>query len=161
MLSRAVAIARPAARQATWAFKPATVSALRTFTASSQVASSHGDPPPQLLGPGVKPGEVPTSYDQATGIERLQLLGDIEGFNVFDQEPLDSSRTGTKANPILVPATAAARIVGCTGSPADSHDVLWFEVKKDKLARCAECGSVYALQLEEGYEEALAHAHAH
>lgn len=33
------------------------------------------------------------------------------------------------------------RIIGCTGSPADSHDVLWFDVKKDKQSRCTECGS--------------------
>lgn len=33
------------------------------------------------------------------------------------------------------------RIVGCTGSPADSHDLLWFNLKKDKLGRCTECGS--------------------
>ena len=32
-------------------------------------------------------------------------------------------------------------MVGCSGSPADSHDVLWFMVRKEKLARCTECGS--------------------
>lgn len=33
------------------------------------------------------------------------------------------------------------RIVGCTGSPADSHDVLWFNVSTEKPRRCPECGS--------------------
>lgn len=32
-------------------------------------------------------------------------------------------------------------MVGCTGHPADSHDVLWFMLKKDKQGRCMECGS--------------------
>src|SRR6266404_6583121 len=33
------------------------------------------------------------------------------------------------------------RIVGCTGSPADSHDLLWFNVTTEKPSRCPECGS--------------------
>jgi hypothetical protein len=33
------------------------------------------------------------------------------------------------------------RIVGCTGVPADSHDVVWFQVAKEKTRRCPECGS--------------------
>jgi hypothetical protein len=33
------------------------------------------------------------------------------------------------------------RIVGCTGVPADSHDVIWFQVNKEKQRRCPECGS--------------------
>jgi hypothetical protein len=33
------------------------------------------------------------------------------------------------------------RIVGCTGSPADSHDVLWLRVTTEKPSRCLECGS--------------------
>lgn len=33
------------------------------------------------------------------------------------------------------------RIIGCTGVPADSHDVIWFNLHKDKQGRCKECGS--------------------
>ncbi|EEB95268.1 hypothetical protein MPER_05787, partial [Moniliophthora perniciosa FA553] len=29
--------------------------------------------------------------------------------------------------------------------PADSHDVLWFALKKDRQHRCIECGSVYKM----------------
>lgn len=60
--------------------------------------------PPKLFGPGGKAGEIASIYDQATGLERLQLLGDIEGVPVFDDSPLDSSRTGTKKDPIVVPS---------------------------------------------------------
>lgn len=146
-------------RAALRAVRPASAVArstvMRTFSATSQAASgdSHA---PKLYGPGAKPGEVPSIYEQATGLERLQLLGDIEGVSVFDDAPLDSSRVGTKAEPIVVPSLDAERIIGCTGAPADSHDVLWFPLLKDKQARCLECGSVYAMnfQGEEG-----AHAH--
>lgn len=31
--------------------------------------------------------------------------------------------------------------MGCTGSPADAHDIRWYTIHKDKLLRCGECGS--------------------
>ncbi|KAF8917425.1 cytochrome c oxidase subunit VB-domain-containing protein [Mucidula mucida] len=150
MLSRASVVVRPVARAVAYAARPAPVAALRAFSSSAKVASGHGHgpAPPIIVGPGAKDGEVPTAYDQATGLERFQLLGDIAGINVFDQDPLDSSRIGTKANPIVVPATATSRIIGCTGSPADSHDVLWYELTEAKQRRCYECGSVYQLAVE-------------
>lgn len=47
-----------------------------------------------LLPPGAPPGTVPTDLEQATGLERLELLGKMEGIDVFDMRPLDSSRKG-------------------------------------------------------------------
>lgn len=47
-----------------------------------------------LFGPGAKPGTVPTDMEQATGLERLEILGKMEGVDVFDMRPLDSSRRG-------------------------------------------------------------------
>ena len=81
--------------------------ASRVFSTTSRV-SSGGPPPPELYGPGAKPGTVPTDLDQSTGLERLQLLGQTQGINVFNEEPLDSSRIGTKANPVLVPSYVRA-----------------------------------------------------
>ena len=101
MLSRASVVARPVARAAAASLKPTVA---RAFSASALTKSGHGPAPPILVGPGIKPGEVPSAYDQTTGLERLQLLAEIEGFNVFDQEPLDASRVGTKADPIIVTA---------------------------------------------------------
>ena len=93
------AAARPAFSGARAALRrPAT--SLRAFSTTQRANS--GPPPPQLFGAGGKPGEVPTDIEQATGLERLQLLGELEGINVFDQEALDSSRVGTKADPIKV-----------------------------------------------------------
>lgn len=97
MLASALrAAARPAARVARQSFKPA-----RAFSVTAR-ASSGGPPPPQLFGEGAKPGTVPTDIEQATGLERLQLLGELEGISVFDDQPLDSSRLGTKADPVKV-----------------------------------------------------------
>lgn len=48
-----------------------------------------------LLPPGAKPGTVPTDLEQATGLERLEILGKIQGVDIFDMKPLDSSRVGT------------------------------------------------------------------
>ncbi|KAF5342621.1 hypothetical protein D9611_001583 [Ephemerocybe angulata] len=143
------AAVRPAARAARQTLKPA-----RAFSVSARARSDHGPPPPQLFGPGAKPGTVPTDIEQATGLERLQLLGQLEGVSVFDDQPLDSSRLGTKADPVLVLSYDTERLVGCSGVPADSHEVLWFTLKKDKIGRCTECGSVYKLDFQgEEHEE--------
>lgn len=47
-----------------------------------------------LLPPGATPGTVPTDLEQATGLERLELLGKMQGIDVFDMKPLDASRRG-------------------------------------------------------------------
>ncbi|GMM31468.1 cytochrome c oxidase subunit IV [Martiniozyma asiatica (nom. inval.)] len=98
-----------------------------------------------LIGKGAKEGEVPTDIQQATGLERLELLGKLEGIEVFETEPLDSSRKGTMADPIMIDSYDDFRYVGCTGSPAGSHVVMWLKPTTEKVARCWECGSVYKL----------------
>jgi cytochrome c oxidase subunit 5b len=47
-----------------------------------------------LIGPGAQPGTVPTDLEQATGLERLEILGKMEGVDIFDMRPLDASRKG-------------------------------------------------------------------
>lgn len=98
-----------------------------------------------LIGEGAKEGEVPTDLQQATGLERFELLGKMEGIEVFETEALDASRTGTMADPILIDSYDDYRYVGCTGSPAGSHVVMWLRPTTEKVARCWECGSVYKL----------------
>jgi cytochrome c oxidase subunit 5b len=102
MLRSAVRAARPAVFAARASFQPKSSTLIRPFSTTLSVSS--GPPAPQLFGEGGKPGEVPSDLEQATGLERLQLLGEIEGIDVFDESPLDASRIGTKANPILVPS---------------------------------------------------------
>lgn len=48
-----------------------------------------------LLPPGAAPGTLPTDVEQATGLERLELLGKMQGIDIFDMKPLDASRKGT------------------------------------------------------------------
>ena len=48
-----------------------------------------------LTGPGAPPGSVPSDMEQATGLERLELLGKLDGVDVFDMKPLDASRLGS------------------------------------------------------------------
>lgn len=47
-----------------------------------------------LLPPGGAPGTIPTDLDQATGLERFEILGKMQGIDVFDMKPLDASRKG-------------------------------------------------------------------
>lgn len=101
MFSRAISAARPAATRALRS--TSTPSNLRAFSVTCRASSGgHGPPPPGLFGPGGKAGEVPGIAEQSTGLERLQYLGDAEGIEIFDTSPLDSSRIGTKKDPILV-----------------------------------------------------------
>ena len=48
-----------------------------------------GSPPPQLFGPGGKIGEIPMDEQQATGLKCFQLLGEMEGYDAFDLQPLN------------------------------------------------------------------------
>jgi hypothetical protein len=42
---------------------------------------------------------VPTDLEQATGLERFEILGKMQGIDVFDMKPLDASRKGTNPSP--------------------------------------------------------------
>lgn len=90
--------ARPALASARLAARPPVVAK----ALSTSAVRRSGPAPPSLFGPGAKPGEVPSDEEQATGLERLQLLGELEGVDVFDTAPLDASRVGTPADPIKV-----------------------------------------------------------
>lgn len=47
-----------------------------------------------LLPPGAAPGTMPTDLEQSTGLERLEILGKMQGVDIFDMRPLDASRKG-------------------------------------------------------------------
>ncbi|KAL8743865.1 MAG: hypothetical protein Q9190_003819 [Brigantiaea leucoxantha] len=103
--------------------------------------------PDDLFGPGAAPGTIPTDVEQATGLERLEILGKMQGIDIFDMKPLDSSRVGTLEDPIIVRTVGDEQHCGCTGCPADSHRVKWLTTtRKRPMERCPECGSVYLLE---------------
>ena len=47
-----------------------------------------------LLVDGAAPGTIPTDLEQATGLERLEIMGKMQGIDIFDMRPLDASRLG-------------------------------------------------------------------
>ena len=47
-----------------------------------------------LLAPGAAVGTIPTDLEQSTGLERLEILGKMQGVDIFDMQPLDASRIG-------------------------------------------------------------------
>ncbi|EMC99717.1 hypothetical protein BAUCODRAFT_83035 [Baudoinia panamericana UAMH 10762] len=115
-----------------------------------------------LLPPGAAPGTVPTDLEQATGLERLEILGKMQGVDIFDMRPLDASRRGTLQDPIVVKSFGDEQYLGCTGSPADSHNVLWLTVSRDRpVERCPECGSAYKMEYVGPPESHDAHGHGH
>ncbi|KAH8921045.1 COX5B-domain-containing protein [Atractiella rhizophila] len=129
---------------------PSRVALSRAFSATAiKKSADHGhghDAPPQLLGPGGRAGEVPTDFEQATGLERFELLHEMEGEEAFDLAPLKVDRMGTMEDPIKVWSLDTERIVGCNGFPVDSHDTMWMTVRyKRRPSRCFECGCVYSL----------------
>ncbi|EGS17882.1 cytochrome c oxidase polypeptide-like protein [Thermochaetoides thermophila DSM 1495] len=128
----------------------------RKFKSLSEVKTDE-----DLIGPGAQPGTVPTDLEQATGLERLEILGKTEGVDVFDMRPLDASRKGTLDNPIPVRGVGQEQYAGCTGYPADSHIVVWLRMTRDDpIERCPECGSVYKYNYV-GPEDDGHHHHHH
>ncbi|RKF63624.1 Cytochrome c oxidase subunit 4, mitochondrial [Erysiphe neolycopersici] len=104
-----------------------------------------------LIPPGAEAGTIPSDLDQATGLERLEILGKMQGIDIFDLKPLDASRLGyilgTMDDPIIVKSAGEENYAGCTGFPADSHNVIWLTVSRSRpIERCPECGSVYKMQ---------------
>ncbi|CAG8606900.1 14958_t:CDS:2, partial [Acaulospora colombiana] len=111
-----------------------------------------------FFGPGAKPGTIPTDVEQATGLERLELLAAMEGKEFFEMKPLHITRKGTKDDPVLVKSVDPIRYVGCSGYPTDSHELLWITVDKSHgIDRCPECGQVFKLNFV-GKED---HGHGH
>ena len=66
-------------------------------------------------------------------------------------------------DPITVNSAGNEQYVGCTGFPADSHNVLWITLTRDEpKSRCMECGSVYEMHYVGHTADAHdAHDHGH
>lgn len=101
-------------------------------------------PDSSLIGPGATPGTIPTDMDQATGLERYEILGKREGIDVFDMEKPIKEGAGTMADPFMVPTYIGYRYVGCRGKGGEDHKVYWMKVEEGENARCWHCGTVYA-----------------
>ncbi|CAI7581804.1 unnamed protein product [Penicillium glandicola] len=115
-----------------------------------------------LFAPGAKSGTVPTDIEQATGLERLELIGKMQGIDIFDMRPLDASRKGSIEDPIIVNSAGDEQYAGCTGFPADSHQVNWLTVSRERpIERCLECGNVVKMNYIGPEEDPHSHDHDH
>ncbi|OJZ83281.1 hypothetical protein ASPFODRAFT_49943 [Aspergillus luchuensis CBS 106.47] len=86
----------------------------------------------------------------------------MQGIDIFDMRPLDASRKGTLEDPIIVNGAGDEQYAGCTGFPADSHQVNWLTVSRDRpIERCGECGNVVKLNYVGPLEDPHAHDHDH
>lgn len=100
---------RSAARPALRAVSRSATTSIRTISTTQIRLSDHGHEHKEivpghakLFGPGAPAGQVPTEAEQATGLDRLELLAEMQGEKLFDEEPLPAEFTGTKENPVLV-----------------------------------------------------------
>lgn len=102
--------------------------------------------PSKLFGPGTKdPNAQPSSFEISTGIERLELLANMEGIELFDTKPLVQDRKGTPDDPVLVDSMDRVRYIGCTGFPKGSQEVNWIRLEEGKISRDWESGCCYKL----------------
>ena len=111
-------------------------------------SSSHAPPPDSdVVGPGSSdPNLIATPYEQAVGLERVELLSKLAGKSAFLMAPLVVDHFGTLKDPILVDSVVGRRIAGCTGYPKGSHEPLWFWVdEKEGPMRCNDCGQAFRI----------------
>lgn len=124
----------------------------RLYSASGHDHGAHGDKKTSfkdedVVGPGTTdPDLIASPYEQAAGLERLELLGKVAGRSAFLMEPLKVDHYGTLTDPILVDSVEGRRIVGCTGFPKQSHDPLYFWVDHNEgPMRCQDCGQAFRI----------------
>ncbi|ABN65770.2 Cytochrome c oxidase polypeptide IV, mitochondrial precursor [Scheffersomyces stipitis CBS 6054] len=142
MLSRSLRIARQ-----TRFLSSTRILAHKAAPANVKTASNLAEvtgPDGSLIGPGAKAGTIPTDLDQATGLERLEILGKREGIDVFDLENPIYEGKGTFEDPLLVPTYIGYRYVGCRGKDGEDHKPYWMKVEEGKKSRCWQCGTVLA-----------------
>ncbi|EKX54599.1 hypothetical protein GUITHDRAFT_160714 [Guillardia theta CCMP2712] len=92
---------------------------------------------------------VPTNLDQATGLERAEMLAEMNGEKIFDEHMI--TPFGTKENPVVIESIFDERIVGCPGDCAsgdtrNNNEIRWFLVTSKEPFVCPTCNQVYTLK---------------
>eukprot|EP00054_Salpingoeca_dolichothecata_P003707 m.28148 g.28148 ORF g.28148 m.28148 type:complete len:205 (-) comp14086_c0_seq1:40-654(-) len=115
---------------------------LRSIASSPRcLADLPEDPKESKTGLGVT-GRIPTEAEQATGVERQELLELLKGKdNPFGLEEMVDGHLGTLTNPRLVPSHSDSRLVGCNCDP-ESEQIFYIDVKKGSPCPCP-CGKQY------------------
>jgi hypothetical protein len=68
-----------------------------------------------LIPPGAPVGTVPSDLEQATGLERLEILGKMQGVDIFDMKPLDASRKGKEGTVKTLLRSRSTRVEPTSG----------------------------------------------
>lgn len=100
-----------------------------------------------MVGPGGPSDKILGMYEQSAGLERLEYLANLAQRPVFLMDPIKIEKFGTMKEPVEVLSISGERIVGCSGFPVDSHELMWFQAKLNNPGRCPECGQVFAIKL--------------
>ncbi|KAF9108180.1 Cytochrome c oxidase subunit 4 [Mortierella sp. GBA35] len=139
--------------------RPATAQVARFSVCATRFGGHHEAKVNQ--GPGAAPGTTPTDLDQSTGLERAEVLGKMQGKDIFDLAPLEVHVRGTKANPTIIRSRDPVRYVGCSGVPGETHEVQWLLIDQSHdFDRCDQCGNVYkwsAYEPDENFPTAADH----
>lgn len=113
-----------------------------------------------VVGPGGPSDRILGMYEQSAGLERLEYLSNLAQRPLFLMDPLKIDRFGTLKAPHMVQSISGQRIVGCTGYPVDSHELMWFEADVNKgPGRCPECGQAFAIEMVNQHPIAQRHHH--
>ncbi|KAJ3052545.1 Cytochrome c oxidase subunit 4 [Rhizophlyctis rosea] len=110
--------------------------------------------------PGFRaPGQIPTNWELASGKERYEYLHRLAGTDPFpDMTPIYLDSRPTTKSPYIIRGSDPERYVGCTGFPADSHEVVWLTVREHKgFDRCPHCGNVFKYEREHHHHEGDGH----
>eukprot|EP00281_Chroomonas_sp_CCMP1168_P021120 CAMPEP_0206234842 /NCGR_PEP_ID=MMETSP0047_2-20121206/12812_1 /ASSEMBLY_ACC=CAM_ASM_000192 /TAXON_ID=195065 /ORGANISM="Chroomonas mesostigmatica_cf, Strain CCMP1168" /LENGTH=153 /DNA_ID=CAMNT_0053658967 /DNA_START=45 /DNA_END=506 /DNA_ORIENTATION=- len=98
---------------------------------------------------------IPGNIDQATGLERAEMLAEMEGKQIFEDGMVGPF--GTAENPVMVESIYDERIVGCPGGCADgdtsiNNEMRWFVVTSKAPYKCPTCSQVFAIKKITGHE---------
>jgi cytochrome c oxidase subunit 5b len=66
-------------------------------------------------------------------------------------------------DPVIVRSFGEEQYIGCTGVPADTHEILWLVTSRERpIERCGECGNVIKMEYvgpEMGHDHHDDHGH--
>ncbi|XP_062622337.1 cytochrome c oxidase subunit 5B, mitochondrial-like [Saccostrea cucullata] len=96
-------------------------------------------------------GQVPDWGGHAVGLERFEILCEMEGKDPFENKTyIKQPGFGTKANPHIVPSVFDRRLVGCI-CDEDTAQMQYFWLYKGEPKRCW-CGHFFQIKEIDGSE---------
>eukprot|EP00002_Diphylleia_rotans_P015935 TRINITY_DN3088_c0_g1_i1.p1 TRINITY_DN3088_c0_g1~~TRINITY_DN3088_c0_g1_i1.p1 ORF type:complete len:150 (+),score=34.77 TRINITY_DN3088_c0_g1_i1:76-525(+) len=105
---------------------------------------------------------IPSSAEGAVGIEREEVLAEVQGKHRFEMEPI-TGHFGTESNPAVVYSFYNKRTIGCYGNcdakGEDQSTPSWFTLVKDTPHTCTLCGQVFVLKRDPNAPEDSGHHH--